>query len=46
MLGPRLAVYKDVVKENQNEVPKVRAKDIIHQALKCGWCIRQTKWRD
>ncbi|GBG81560.1 hypothetical protein CBR_g32551 [Chara braunii] len=38
-----LAENQDVVEVNNNKPVELMAKNLVHEALKCGWCIRKTE---
>lgn len=41
-----LVEYQDIIKKYQDELAKVRPKEIIHGSLEGEWCICQAKWRN
>ncbi|GBG89537.1 hypothetical protein CBR_g49327 [Chara braunii] len=38
-----LAENQDVIEVNNNKPVKLMAENLVHEALKCGWCIRKTE---
>ena len=46
MLVQVLAENQYIIQVYCNEFVQVASEDLIHQLLKCGWCIRQPKRHD
>jgi len=46
VLGPCLAVYQNIVKKDENELAKKRAKNLVHQSLKCRGCVGEAERHD
>ena len=46
MLNPCFTIDEDIIKEGQNEVPKVGPEYFIHQCLECRRSIREAKGHD
>ena len=44
MIRPRLAIYQNVIKENQHKATKERAKYIIHEGLESCRGVAQPEW--
>ena len=38
-----IAIYKNVVKEDDDEMAEVLSEDAVHSRLERGWCIVKTK---
>ena len=38
-----IAIYKNVVKEDDDEMTKVLSEDVVRSCLEQGWCIIETK---
>jgi len=39
MLLPGTTIYKDIIKENQHKLSKIRPKEFIHQSLKVAGAL-------
>ena len=46
MCGPSATVDEDVIKENKDKFSEIWFEQVIHEALKSGWGIIETKWDD
>jgi len=46
VLRPVGAIYKYVIKEDDDIISKVWRKDLINEGLKCGWGITKAKGHD
>jgi len=44
MFFPSEAVDEDVIKENKDKFSEIWFEQVIHEALKSGWGITETKW--
>ena len=43
---PCEAVDENVIKENEDKFSEIWFQQVIHEALKSGWGITETKWLD
>ena len=43
---PCEVVDEDIIKENKDKFSKTWFEQVIHEALKSGWGITETKWND
>jgi len=46
VVTPCLTIYKNVIKEYQDESSKVQLKKMIHETLEGRWHICNSKWND
>ena len=46
MFFPGEAVDENVIKENEDKFFEIWFEQVIHEALKSGWGITETKWHD
>lgn len=46
MIFPSLRVNQYIIKEDQDELPQMREKNIVHETLEGSWCISEAKLHD
>ena len=46
MFFPSEVVDENVIKENEDKFSEIWFQQVIHEALKSGWGITETKWHD
>ena len=39
-------IYKNIIEENQDVPSQSCSEDVVHQGLKGGWCVGETKWHN
>ena len=44
--GQVLRINEDVVQINDDRHVQKVGEDVVHETLKCCWCIRESKWHD
>ena len=46
MFFPGKVIDENVIKENEDKFSEIWFEQVIHEALKSGWGITETKWHD